>query len=172
MTTIKPSAAIMERVRANRRPRTKADFELISRIVAQDELTQAFTLPSAVAAMLLDGLIATGNIRALDKDEKLIDVDECTIADLEGKAELVAANEFRDWLREHSTLPQGSQARRVITRKLREGINPPRTIPWKSFCNDVRNECNGWVGNGAKRRPAHGFSDKQIQRAVNDLRSN
>jgi hypothetical protein len=162
----------MELLRAKGRPRTKADFEWISQVVAQDELAQAFTLPSAVAAMLLDGLIATGNVRARDMNEELIDLDECTIAQLEGKAELVAANELRDWVREHSTLPQGSQARRVITRKLREGINPPRTIPWKSFCNDVRNECNGWVGNGAKRRPAHGFSDKQIQRAVNDLRSN
>ena len=150
----------------------KPEHEWISHVVAQDELAQAFTLPSAVAAMMLDGLIATGNVRARDKNDDLIDLDECSIGGLEGKAELVAANELRDWLRVHSTLPQGSQIRRVITRKLREGFNPPRTIPWKSFCNDVRNECNGWVGNGAKRRPAHGFGDKQIQRAVNGLRSN
>jgi hypothetical protein len=159
------------KLNAKRRPRTKADFEWIGQSVAWAELTHAFNLPTAVAAMLLDGLVATGVVRALDGDGVLIDPEDCTIADLEGKAASVAANELRNWLREHSTLPQGSQARRVIARKLREGINPPRTIPWKSFCNDVRNECNGWVGHGAKRRPAHGFSDKQIQRGVKDLKS-
>jgi hypothetical protein len=163
----------MELLRARGRRRVKADFEWISHVVAQDELAQAFTLPSAAAAILLDGLIATGNVRARDRNEEVIDLDECTIADLEGRAELVAANELRDWLREHSTLPQGLQARnRMIAQKLEEGINPPRNIPWKKFCNDIRDGCGGWVITGGKRVPARGFSDKQIQRAVKDLRSN
>jgi hypothetical protein len=122
--------------------------------------------------MLLDGLIATGNVRACDKNDDLIDLDECSIAGLEGKAASVAANELREWVREHSTLPQGSQARdRLIAQKLQEGINPPRNTPWKTFCNLIRNECNGWVGNGAKRKPAIGFGDKQIQRAEGRIRT-
>jgi hypothetical protein len=115
-------------------------------------------------------LIATGYVRALDADRELIDLDECTISELEGKPAYVAAEDLLDWLHEHSTLPQGSRDR-LIAQKLRKGINPGRNTPWKPFCNVIRDECGGWVGNGAKRRPATGFSDKQIQRAVKDLRS-
>jgi hypothetical protein len=163
----------MELLRAKGRPRTKADFEWINRVVARDELAQAFNLPSAAAAMLLHGLIATGNVRVLGNDNELIDIDNCAIADLEGKAASVAGDELRDWINAHSTLPQGPQGRdRLIAQKLQDGINPPRTIPWKQFCDGVRDECGGWIVTGGKRVPARGFSDKQIQRAVNDLRSN
>ena len=162
----------MELLRAKGRPRTKADFEWINRVVARDELAQAFNLPSAAAAMLLHGLIATGNVRVLGNDNELIDIDNCAIADLEGKAASVAANELRDWINKHSTVPQGRQSRDgLIAQKLREGINPPRNISWKEFRDDIRNGCGGWIVTGGKRRAAHGFGDKQIQRAVNRLRS-
>jgi hypothetical protein len=155
-----------------RRPRTKADFEWIGQSIAWAELTQAFNLSNDVAAMLLDGLIATGNVRALDRDGELIDIDNCPVADLEGKAKSIAANELRDWISAHSTLPQGPQARdRLIAQKLGEGINPPRNIPWKKFCDDIRDGCGGWIVTDGKRVPTRGFSDKQIQRAVKDLKS-
>jgi hypothetical protein len=159
----------LERLRALK-PQTKADLEWVSYSVADSELAQALSLPNDVALTLLCGLIATGNVRALNKDRELIDLGDCTIAELEGKPAFVAADDLRDWLHEHSTLP--SDRDRLIAQKLRAGINPPRTIPWKPFCNDIRDGCGGWIGNGTKRKPAHGFSDKQIQRAVKDLRSN
>jgi hypothetical protein len=165
-------STITERAGIKRRPRTKADFDWIGRSIAENELAQAFNLPREVASMLLHGLIATGNVRALGNDNELIDIDACTIADLEGKAASVAANELRDWINEHSTVPQGRQSRDgLIAQKLREGINPPRNISWKEFRNDIRNGCGGWIVTGGKRHAAHGFGDKQIQRAVNRLRS-
>jgi hypothetical protein len=164
---------LIDRFKAKRRPRTKADFDWISQGAAEDELGQAFNLPSEVISMLLHGLVATGTVHALDRDNgELIDIDECKIWELEGKIKSVSADELRFWLSRLSTVPQGPQGRdRLIARKLGEGINPPRNIRWKEFYVLVRNECGGWVGNGAKRRPALGFGDKQIQRAVKDLRS-
>jgi hypothetical protein len=156
--------------RLRTKPLTKAEFEWIKYGVGEIELEQAFSLPRAATAMLLHGLVATGKVRALDKDENLIDLDDCTIADLEGKPAFVAVDELRDWLREHSSVPQGARDQ-LIAQKLRAGINPPRNKSWKEFCDLVRDECGGWIGNGAKRRPALGFGDKQIQRAVKDLRS-
>jgi hypothetical protein len=128
---------LLHRLRS--KPKPKPDW--IKYGVGENELAQAFNLSSAVAAMLLDGLVATGSVRALDEPGNLIDVDECTIADLEGKAALVAGDELRDWISAHSTLPQGPGARdRVIAQKLREGINPPRAKSWKEFCDLIRNE--------------------------------
>ena len=159
----------IERLKAIK-PQAKADLEWLSYAVADNEIAQAFNLRNEATLMLLCGLIATGNVRALDKNGDLIDLDECTIVELEGKPAFVAAEDLRDWLRDHSALPQGARDR-VIAQKLRDGINPPRNIPWKPFCDVIRDGCGGWVGNGTKRKPAHGFSDKQIQRAVKDLRS-
>jgi hypothetical protein len=169
MTPIKPSAALMQRLRAPRRPRTKADFEWIGQSVAEDELVQAFALPSAVASMLLHGLVATGTVRVLDNDGNVIDLDECKIWEFEGKIKSVAANELRDWIGEHSSVPQGHRDR-LIAQKLQEGINPPRNKSWKEFYILIRDGCGGWIGNGAKRKPAWGFGDKQIQRVVKDLK--
>jgi hypothetical protein len=151
-------------------PRAVADGDWISHGVGQDELARAFNLPPAVAEILLAGLIATGTVRALSADGP-VDLDECVIADLAGKAKRVAAGEFREWVRDNSVLPLGAGLRdRFIAQALREGLDPPRLIQWKAFCDHIRKGCNGWVGNGAKRRAAWGFSDKQIQRAVKGLR--
>jgi hypothetical protein len=56
----------------------------------------------------------------------------------------------------------------VIQALIDEGLSPPRNIQWKLFCDRVRNECNGWLVPG---KPALGFSDKQIQRVVKELRA-
>jgi len=160
---------LTERLRAIGRPRTKADFEWIGSGVAWDELAKAFSLPSEVASMLLHGLVASGTVHALDGDEKLIDLDDCTIADLEGRVKSVSVDELGDWIVGASSRPQRNHRNRVIVGKLQSGDVPGRNVPWKKFCDDVRNLCNGW---GAKGRPATGFSNKQIQRAVNDLMSN
>jgi hypothetical protein len=126
---------LIDRFKAKRRPRTKADFDWISQGAAEDELAQAFNLPSEVISMLLHGLVATGTVHALDRDNgELIDIDECKIWELEGNIKSVSADELRFWLSRLSTVPQGPQGRdRLIARKLGEGINPPRNIRWKEF---------------------------------------
>ena len=33
----------------------------------------------------------------------------------------------------------------AIRRLLAGGVIPPTNIPWKQFCDRVRDECNGWI---------------------------
>ena len=54
----KVSPKVMERLRAIGRRRTKTDFEWISSGSAENELANAFSLPSDAASILLRGLIA------------------------------------------------------------------------------------------------------------------
>jgi hypothetical protein len=70
------------------------------------------------------------------------------------------------WLN-NQALPRKGSREAVIARLIAEGLHPPTTIRWKAFCDRVRDECNGWVGKGAKRRPAWGFDDRTIK---NDVR--
>ena len=48
----------------------------------------------------------------------------------------------------------------AIAKCLKEGDDPPRTIPWKRFCEKIRTAAGGYID----RNPALGFSDKQIER--------
>jgi hypothetical protein len=111
------------------------------------------------------GLIATGHVRA-DATKKHVD-HECTAAELQGKSKLIAVDDLRDLLREWSAAPTAGRDR-VISMKLRNGDIPGRNIEWKQFCDDVRDDCNGWRAKG--KGPAWGFGDKQIKRIVNHLR--
>ena len=61
---------------------------------AVDEIAKALNLPREIAQAILFGLIATGEVRASDKTD-LIDLDECTIAELQGRPAFVAAGELR-----------------------------------------------------------------------------
>jgi hypothetical protein len=54
----------------------------------------------------------------------------------------------------------------AIRRLLAEGIIPPTNIYWKQFCDRVRDECNGWMGEGPNRTPAWGFNDRTIKDTV------
>jgi hypothetical protein len=54
----------------------------------------------------------------------------------------------------------------AIRRLLAEGVIPPSNIPWKQFCDRVRDECNGWMGEGSERTPAWGFNDRTIKDTV------
>jgi hypothetical protein len=167
MASYKRLTEELERLKASKLF-NKADHDWIKFTEAVDEIVEAFGICSEAASKTLFGLIATGLVRALDKAEQVIDLDECTIAELEGKPKFVSASQLRSWLREWSAAPTGDRMR-VIEAKLRSGQIPGRNIPWKQFCNDVRNDCNARLD--AKGRPALGFSDKQIQRTVNGLRA-
>jgi hypothetical protein len=124
-------------------------------------IAQALAIPHQAAGMLLYGLAATGNVRTLDDELDPIDEDKCTISELGGSIAYVSAEDVRRWLGECAFVPEPSYREAMIAAML------PRTVPWKQFCNDVRNACGGWT---AKGKPASGFGDKQIQRIVKNLR--
>jgi hypothetical protein len=58
---------------------------------------------------------------------------------------------------------------KAIALRLKKGAQPGQDQPWKTFCDAIRDDTDGWT-QGADRRPKRGFSDKAIQRAVSDLR--
>ena len=53
----------------------------------------------------------------------------------------------------------------VISKRLAAGEEPGRTVQWNTFCNSVRNDCDGWA-NPKKTVPERGFGDKSIKRVV------
>ena len=77
--------AIIERLGAEQRPLNKADHKWIGITKARPEVMEAFGLSYEAASMVIYGLIASGHVRALDETLEFIDLDVCTIAELEGK---------------------------------------------------------------------------------------
>jgi hypothetical protein len=57
------------------------------------------------------------------------------------------------------------QLSNAIAKRLKAGEKPGHTVPWKTFCRDVCNDCNAWTEDGALKR---GFSNKVIQRIVKE----
>jgi hypothetical protein len=161
MNSKSPLTAIVGRLKQ------KAVSKPIKFAVAAEEIAYALNIKDEAATMILYGLCATGSVRWLDKRGEVIDEDDWTISDFNDKPKLVIADDVRHWLTEWSSSPQRSRRGAAIEAMLAEGHNPPRNISWKEFCGRVRDECNGWLGD----RPALGFSDRQIQRNVKDLRS-
>jgi hypothetical protein len=136
---------------------------------ATADIAQALCIPNEAAAMTLYGLCATGNVRAFGDQGEVLDVEKRLIEDLERlNPILVSGDDVRHWLRGWSRGPIRQDRDKVILAKLRKGLIPGSNIHWKKFRDDIRNDCNGW---GAKGKPANGFGDKQIQRAVKRLRS-
>jgi hypothetical protein len=58
---------------------------------------------------------------------------------------------------------------REIRRRLTAGEHPGKNIEWKPFCDGVRNRCDGWISTAKAKKPARGFSDKSIKRAVDAI---
>jgi hypothetical protein len=164
MASTKPITAIIERLKAKAK---RHNSETLNILEAATEIADALNIKHEAAMMALYGLCATGNVRWLDDQGEIVDEDECTISNFWNKPKLVVAEDVRSSLTEWSPDPLPSKRETIIRAMIAEGLNPPRTIEWKPFCDRVRNECNGWIG----KRPAHGFGDKTIQRIVKDLRS-
>jgi hypothetical protein len=135
---------------------------------AATEIAHALKIEDEAAAMMLYGLCATGNVRWVDRQGAVMDEDKVTVADFNDKPAYVLAADVRYYLAEWSDDPLPRRREEVIRKLLVEGLVPPRKISWKSFYKRVRDDCNGWLGPGM---PGLGFSDKQIQRLVNELRA-
>jgi hypothetical protein len=104
------------------KPRSKADYVWINFGNAVGDIAKALNLSSEIAQPILFGLIATGKIRASDSTD-LVDLDECTIAKIEGKAAFVAEGELMNWLRDHSTAPSANIRDAEIRKRLPRRMN-------------------------------------------------
>jgi hypothetical protein len=135
---------------------------------AVNEIAATLNIPYQAAEMTLYGLCVTGGVRWSPVGGEVVELDEITADDFSNKPALIEADDIRSQLTEWSPQPQRSRRDQVISGLLAEGLNPPRNVDWKSFCDRVRDKCNGWLKPG---KPAHGFSDKQIQRVVKELTS-
>jgi hypothetical protein len=155
--------SIGARIAARRRPKAQ---QYLSRIVAATEIARALNISHDAAMMTLYGLCACGNLTMLNGQQEIVDIEECTIANLDASVAFVSATDLRQWLNECAPGPQASQRDAVIERLL-QTKNPPRDWYWKEFCDAVRNQCNGWR---AKGKPAWGFGDRQIKSVVKQLR--
>jgi hypothetical protein len=140
---------------------------LITRTEAAKEIAEALKIDHKAAMMTLYGLCATGDVRWFDDSGEIVDEDSVTIAAFAAKPVFIVADHVRHWLVEWSPDPQPKRREQVIQTLLAEGLNPPRNIQWKPFCDLVCNKCNGWLAPG---KPALGFGEKQIMRIVKELR--
>jgi hypothetical protein len=139
----------------------------ISFYTATVEIAQALNVPNEAATMILYGLCATENVRAVDGRGVVVDGEVCTLRKFfEDLPPSVCASDVRDFLRQWSPAPQPEAREAVIREMLAEGKVPPRDVSWKLFRNELRKRCKGWLASG---KPAHGFSDKQIDRTVKRL---
>jgi hypothetical protein len=136
---------------------------LIRRNRATGDIAKALNVPRTIAEMILYGLVATNAVQACNEKSDLIDGDECTLVDLDGRLEWLDADELREWLRNNAGAPLHGQRDREIAKRL------PRTVPWDEFCDGVRDACNGWVVVKKKRKPALRFGDKQIKRIASAM---
>jgi hypothetical protein len=159
--------AIARRIKENIKESNPSN-ETLTIDEAATEIANALKIKSEAATMTLYGLCATGNVRWLNDQGEVIEEDECTIGDFEGKPKSVIAIDVRSFLTDWSPDPQPSRREAVIGALIAEGVNPPRNISWKEFYKRVRDACNARLD--AKGRAPLGFGDKQIQRIVKDLR--
>jgi hypothetical protein len=58
----------------------------------------------------------------------------------------------------------------AISNRLTRGEQPGSTVPWKQFCDSVRDDCDGWADRKQKR-PKRGFGDRTIKRVAGTRRT-
>jgi hypothetical protein len=69
---------------------------------AVTEIAQALNIKDKAAVMTLYGLVATGNVGAIDIQLEIIDAEKYKITEFEGSIAFVSANDVRHWLGEWS----------------------------------------------------------------------
>lgn len=142
--------------------------------MAVEEIAQAFAVNPDMASMTLYGLCASGEVRSRAKEGGGISPARWAGGEVWDGSDLpaitVSASDLRYWLSSQAG-PERAMLDQEITKRLRNGQNPPRNILWKQFYDEVRDACNGWK-NADRKEHGYGFGDKTIQRAVNRLRGN
>ena len=140
---------------------------------AYEEIKDGLNIHRDAAEMVLCGLCAVGDVRMQNAQRVVIEPGTCALGELRqginGPA-FVSTDDLRAWLIDKSSYPQRNALKVAIARRISDGEVPGDTIGWDRFCGDIRDDCNGWVKTGGKRKPARGFGDKTIKRAVAELR--
>jgi hypothetical protein len=57
----------------------------------------------------------------------------------------------------------------AIEKHLARGQRAPDDVPWKQFCDDIRDDCGAWIGDRKHRKTKRGFSDDTIERVARRL---
>jgi hypothetical protein len=57
----------------------------------------------------------------------------------------------------------------AIEKLLARGQRAPDDVPWKQFCDDIRDDCGAWIGDRKHRKTKRGFSDDTIERVARKL---
>jgi hypothetical protein len=87
---------------------------------------------------------------------------------------LVNESKFWNWADhafhadDNAVVVAAPRLRTVVVQLLKDGNQPASTIPWKAFCDVVRDRCRGWKDQ-KERIAKRGFSDKSIERIVKKL---
>src|SRR5262249_35925419 len=97
---------------------------------------------------------------------EIVDEDEVTLAKFSGEVVFVNTTDVREQLAEWTARPQPDLLKTKIGKMIADGIVPGHNANWKAICKELRDKCNGWLGDG---RPARGFGDRQIQRIFKEL---
>jgi hypothetical protein len=136
---------------------------------------------STLRRLCAEGIVRSGRTRYEDDDRTVIDeppeiirpnewgsdqLDLTIDEDTANEVILISEDDLDHWLAGQVTTGQGeasSPRDTAIIKRL------PRTASWKEFCDHVRDDADGWITVNKQRVPARGFSDKQIQRAVERL---
>jgi hypothetical protein len=103
--------------------------------------------------------VAHRDWRDREVDDDGPDADGCKVV------VMLHEDDFRRWLSKEPKLPD-SPRNFAIHKLLKAGAEPPRNMPWKTFCKRVRDDAGGWT----QDKPARSFSNKQIQRAVKEIK--
>ena len=57
----------------------------------------------------------------------------------------------------------------AIEKHLARGQRAPDDVPWKQFCDDIRDDCGAWIGDRKHRKTKRGFSDDTTERVARRL---
>jgi hypothetical protein len=130
------------------------------------------------------GRIATPGAALPEEDERRVLADIKGPMLLRGEFRLTEAEKLRRTIRREMQAVFDEGRRRnfapkkvtplaaVISRRLAANEQPGTNVQWQTFCDSVRNDCNGWADSNSKLKiPKRGFGDKSIQRIVGQHRT-
>ena len=85
---------------------------------------------SVMSYLTLHGLCAAGNVRSYNDQFEIIDTEEITVSDFEGRPVYVSVEDVRHNLAQWSRAPSSNIRDKVIATMLDENKIPGRNITW------------------------------------------